>query len=306
MIATYNDFVTYRARAMARMGMDPAPENLGFPFLPPPPPTSKPAKCKRPRLVTRPAAKQDSGYGPLFKRLLYARASLPELRPAKLRPYSLFARRQLTPGERAFKAESDRVQRQFADLRPLDTDECRPGAGKHIRPCPWAACRFSLLVSVNDSGSIKADHGHLDPGMLEESCAIDVAQNNKEGVSQERAAELAGVTEDRIRQVERALMAGLRRKAKGLRADLRDRSDEWGAADRGGRQTCLTCDGSGEDGCGRDCANCAGEGYRWTEGATEESLDRQLIASCDRTPLSWRSPGVLEPVTTRRKERSNF
>jgi len=227
MIQTYNDYVRYRAAAMAFMGMEPEPENLGFPFLPAPPSPARerPARCRRRRLTARPPAPPAAGNGPLFERRLYARAPLPAkappVRPKALRPYSMFARRQLTPSEKAFKPESDRIQAEFAHLRPLNTLECAPGMPKALRPCPWM-CKYNLLVSVNASGSLKVDHGHLDPSLLEESCALDVALKYKEGVTQEHAAKLTGVTEDRIRQVERGLMQGLKRKATRLQSDLQD------------------------------------------------------------------------------------
>lgn len=96
------------------------------------------------------------------------------------------------------------------------------------RPCSWASCRYHLGVTVNDSGSIKVDHGHLDFERLEETCAIDVANRHKEGVSQERAAELTGVTEDRIRQVERALRVRLTRKLGRLRGEVVEDDDGVG------------------------------------------------------------------------------
>jgi hypothetical protein len=230
MITNYNDYVGFRAKALAFMGIEPEHPTLAFPFMSAPPPTENKAHCKRRPLTARPAIEQDRSWrGPLFDWKIYVPPAdpipvrAPSIHSPELRPYSMFARRQLTTAERGFKRESDRIQRTTAHLRPSDPPvDCRPGMPGAIRPCPWASCRYNLLVSVNASGSLKVDHGHLDSSLLEESCAIDVAQKHKEGITQEQTAKLTGVTEDRVRQVERGLMRRLRRKARKLRPDLRD------------------------------------------------------------------------------------
>jgi len=274
MIEGWNDYVRHRDRALAFMGLETPATNLGFPFLPAPPAPEVPGKarrCRRPAYRARPAVQQQPGHGPLFERArLHAPARTtvrPEpVRPRALRPYSLFARRQLTAAEKAFREESDRIQGEFAHLRPEDPMECRPGMPGAIRPCPWASCRYNLLISVNANGSVKVDHGHLDPSLLEETCALDVAQKHREGVTQERTAELVGVTEDRVRQVERGLMRRMKRLAKPLRAMVSE--EAWSAPDANGRQTCVSCAGEGALGpYGEEvpCVNCDGDGYRWAD-----------------------------------------
>lgn len=270
---TWNDHVKLRSRALAFMGLDPEPTNLGFPFLPAPTTEAKRKRqCRSARPVpARAPARHDTGLGPLFERPLRARGPEPApaapIRPKQLRPYSMFARRQLSPAEKAFRGESDRIQAETVHLRPLaPPDDCRPGMPGAIRPCPFASCRYNLLVSVNANGSLKVDHGHLDPWQLEETCAIDVIEKNREGVTQERTAKLTGVTEDRIRQIERGLMKAMKRKAKPLREMVTE--DMWTAADPTGRQTCIPCKGEGEfGGYGEEipCVNCDGDGYRWPD-----------------------------------------
>ena len=279
---TWNDYVRHRDRALVFMGLETPATNLGFPFLPAPATPTSPGRAqrgRRRRYSARPAPAQQPGYGPLFER---ARQRLPGIpahrpepvRPKQLRPYSMFARRQLSPGEKAFRAESDRIQAETVHLRPLDPpDDCRPGMPGAIRPCPFASCRYNLLVSVNANGSLKVDHGHLDPWLLEETCAIDVIEKNREGVTQERTAQLTGVTEDRIRQVERGLMRRLKRLAKPLRTMITD--EAWSPADASGRQTCVPCSGEGSIGpYGEEvpCVNCEGDGYRWPESRPDASL----------------------------------
>lgn len=231
----WNEQVAYQLAALEFMGLPPPPakaRRLGFDFLDAP--TPKVRRCRTPG--PRPAVEY------------------PYPHPAAPRPWSLFVRTPLSPAERAFKPESDRIQAEMEHLRPLDPpDDCRPGMPGAIRPCPWVSCKHNLAVTRNASGSIKIDHGHTDLELLEETCVIDVTAKGAQ--TQETVARLLGITTDWVRAAERDIRASLVRK-------VRKVSSDWTAADEDGRQTCVPCRGSGEAS-GIDCLNCDGDGYRW-------------------------------------------
>lgn len=198
---TWNQYLRFQGDALEMMGLPPmGAVSLGFPWLPGPP-----TKRRRPKCQRRPP--QQGARAQL--EIHYVEAEYPERAPG--RPYSIFARKRLTDAERAYKPESDRVLARYDHLRPTQApDDCRPGMPKGLRPCPWAACPHHLGVTVNDSRSIKVDHGHLDFEKLEETCAIDVARQGKQtGV---RVAKLLGITVDRVRQAEREMRQRMTRK----------------------------------------------------------------------------------------------
>lgn len=56
--------------------------------------------------------------------------------------------------------------------RPRTRADCIDGP----RPCPWAGCRYHLLVYVEPStGELTLPHGHDDPTLLAQTCALDQA-----------------------------------------------------------------------------------------------------------------------------------
>lgn len=245
---TWNQHVAHQRAAFEMMGLAPPPAALAFDFVEAPKPRK--VRCRAPHPATRIEA-------PRARQPLPIEAPAPAAPPAPpRRPYSFFAGRALSAGERAFKAESDRIQAETEHLRPREApDDCRPGMPLGLRPCPWVSCRNHLGVTVNDAGSLKVDHGTLDFTTLSDTCAIDVARRHPEGISQEAAGDKTGVTKDRVRQIERKLRARLVRKVRKI-------STEWSPADADGRETCVPCRGTGEDN-GIDCMNCDGDGYRW-------------------------------------------
>lgn len=78
--------------------------------------------------------------------------------------------------------------------RPKTRGECRNG----LRPCPFASCRYHLLLNV-ESKYIRLSHGHDDPTQLEETCALDVADRGEE-LPIGRVAELLGATEEAVKR----------------------------------------------------------------------------------------------------------
>lgn len=86
--------------------------------------------------------------------------------------------------------------------RPKTRKECANVA----RPCPYVSCKFHLYIDVNpNTGSIKINFPDKEVWELEQSCALDVAQQG--GITLEEVGEILNLTRERIRQVEvRGLM----------------------------------------------------------------------------------------------------
>jgi hypothetical protein len=86
--------------------------------------------------------------------------------------------------------------------RPTSRGECANVA----RPCPYVSCKYHLYIDVNpNTGSIKINFPDLEVWELENSCALDVAEQG--GITLEEVGEILNLTRERIRQVEvRGLM----------------------------------------------------------------------------------------------------
>ncbi len=81
--------------------------------------------------------------------------------------------------------------------RPTTRAECR----EEMRPCPWVACKHHLYLDINpETGSIKINFPDLEPGELQHTCALDVAERG--GITLEEVGEIMNLTRERIRQVE--------------------------------------------------------------------------------------------------------
>lgn len=83
------------------------------------------------------------------------------------------------------------------------------------RPCPFVSCRHHLYLDVDDDGSVRFTFPSREPWELEETCALDVADNGE--TTLERVGELMNVTSERIRQIEGPLLRELREECKHLR-----------------------------------------------------------------------------------------
>lgn len=69
------------------------------------------------------------------------------------------------------------------------------------RPCPHVGCRHHLYLDVSPyTGTIKINFPALEVWELEESCALDVAENG--GMRLEDVGVLLNVTRERARQIE--------------------------------------------------------------------------------------------------------
>jgi len=54
------------------------------------------------------------------------------------------------------------------------------GDARRHSPLPVGELPYHLAVSVNDADSVKIEHGHTDFEKLDETCAIDVAEQGKQ------------------------------------------------------------------------------------------------------------------------------
>lgn len=79
--------------------------------------------------------------------------------------------------------------------RPKTRGECENG----IRPCPYVACKHNLYLDVCENGNIKFNFPDKEPWDMEDSCALDVAEER--GAALPRVGEAMNLTGERVRQV---------------------------------------------------------------------------------------------------------
>lgn len=86
--------------------------------------------------------------------------------------------------------------------RPVTRSEC----AQAVRPCPFVSCKHHLYLDVDeDIGSIKLNYPELEPWELDDSCALDIADQG--GCTLDRAGRLLNVTRERLRQIEIVALA---------------------------------------------------------------------------------------------------
>lgn len=91
--------------------------------------------------------------------------------------------------------EADAIQA----LRPKTRGDCKDS----IRPCPWVGCRHHLYLNVNeDTGSMTQNFPKTPVWDLTESCSLDLADANPDGLKLESMAGFMELTKERIRQIE--------------------------------------------------------------------------------------------------------
>jgi len=81
--------------------------------------------------------------------------------------------------------------------RPKTRGECPTK-----RPCPFVSCQYHLYLDVTDHGSIKFNFHGRQPWELNESCALDIAEEHPEGKPLSHIGTHFGLTRERIRQIE--------------------------------------------------------------------------------------------------------
>lgn len=125
---------------------------------------------------------------------------VPQLRRSRPRARSVAAR-QLTRSALQLGWLDLDLTREQADAlhaeRPKTREECRDAQ----RPCPWVSCRHHLYLDVDpDTGTIKLNFPDLEPGDMQHSCSLDVAESGASTF--ERVGEVLNITRERARQVE--------------------------------------------------------------------------------------------------------
>jgi hypothetical protein len=106
-------------------------------------------------------------------------------------------RRRRLLGE--FDPEEAELRAEVEATRPKTRADCCNGP----RPCLFVSCKFNLYLDISPkTGSVKLNFPDKEIWELEETCALDVAEEHPEGVVLERVGELMNLTRERIRQVE--------------------------------------------------------------------------------------------------------
>ncbi len=91
-------------------------------------------------------------------------------------------------------------------FRPTSRGHCKDG----IRPCPYVGCRHHLYLDVTNTGNILYNFPDLEPEDLEETCALDVADQG--GAILETVGALMNITRERVRQLQNIALDKLKRK----------------------------------------------------------------------------------------------
>lgn len=81
------------------------------------------------------------------------------------------------------------------------------------------SCRHNLALDVNDqTGSIKLNFPDREVWELPETCALDIADRG--GITLEEVGQVAGITRERVRQIEDKILLKLRPEVWFLREEL--------------------------------------------------------------------------------------
>ena len=122
-----------------------------------------------------------------------------------------------------------------APPRPVKRADCRSG----VRPCPWASCKWHLLTNVGKQGELSFNVPGRQLPVIRTStpdeefdaaadeavdsmfdgratCALDLIEESPDGMTLLAVAEVMGLTRERIRQIEAAMIEKLERRASAL------------------------------------------------------------------------------------------
>lgn len=81
--------------------------------------------------------------------------------------------------------------------RPVTRGDCEGGP----RPCPFVSCKWHLYVDVHQvRGSLKVNFPDLEVWELQDSCALDAAEQG--GATLENVGAMMNITRERVRQLE--------------------------------------------------------------------------------------------------------
>jgi len=69
------------------------------------------------------------------------------------------------------------------------------------RPCPYVGCRHNLYLEEKKwSGSLHLAFPDLEPWDMQQSCALDIAEEG--GLTLEQIGEILNITRERVRQIQ--------------------------------------------------------------------------------------------------------
>lgn len=112
------------------------------------------------------------------------------------------APKRLSKGELSLVDKTAATMDEYEPERPRSRLDCLV----EERPCPWVSCKHHLYLDVSEVGSVKLNFPDLEPWEMEDSCALDAADEG--GLTLDRVGELLNITRERTRQIEvRALIA---------------------------------------------------------------------------------------------------
>ncbi len=89
--------------------------------------------------------------------------------------------------------------------RPRTFGECESAGLGAETPCPFVSCKYHLAVDVSRYGSIKHNMPHVEPGELEHSCTLRVAEIG--GLTLDDVAAVMNMSRERVRQLEDQILA---------------------------------------------------------------------------------------------------
>ena len=96
-----------------------------------------------------------------------------------------------------------------ANPRPQTRGECLNDGPNAQRPCPYVSCSMHLYLDVLENGAVRYNFPGAEVEDLEETCALDVADADGDGITLEQIGKHMNVTRERVRQlIEQALKAG--------------------------------------------------------------------------------------------------
>jgi hypothetical protein len=104
------------------------------------------------------------------------------------------AKRRSRQRQRIFDFEPELTE-ELGKLRPTCRSQCRQA----VRPCPWVACKYHLYGEFDDDGIWHCNHPGKEPWELENTCALDLADEGP--LSTEQIGAAIGVGAERARQI---------------------------------------------------------------------------------------------------------
>lgn len=98
--------------------------------------------------------------------------------------------------ERIATPDIETAMKEAKLARPKTRADCQGGP----RPCPFATCRYNLMVEIGHGGMLRVTYPDVEFENRPDTCALDVADRG--GETLEGVASILGVTRERVRQLE--------------------------------------------------------------------------------------------------------